>query len=966
MSDVTANPVSMQAFVTGMGTAKGTLADAQTTEAAIVRAFLNEGSTGITGGYEIVGAAMDALIGEYVEVKDWVKIVRDAAIAADVGANGNNTVSAAALNAALSDIAAERGINLDELAASNIVTPPVTSITPTPQDSGFVNDPVCTATGHLLVDATDFVMPARLDVLTFRRLYASQDMVDGAFGPGWWSWADARGGINAAGEFELVGPDARHATFAPDGDGGFDTPPHLDLDATCEGDAQHLRWGRRSPYFGQTWVFERGLLREVVGPFVGSTTFQYDGGSRLVRLAHDSGRSVELAWRGRTVTGLRADDGRRVRFRYDRRGHLVAVDNAVSPETYEVDAQGRILAITDADGVRMVAMTYDPDGRVVAQISQTGLTTRFGYAAGYRTTLSDASHSPISVYTHDEQGRVEMYATAGGLRFSRRFDEFGRVVEQHEPDGTSVTMAEHTEGELRVEQFTSSSGQVERFEFDALDRLVRHTAEQGATTAASTRFDYHGETLYPSRLAVDGELGLAVELVWENGLPSRIADSDGVVDEFEVAADGTVAAYRNALGDVTRFEYSPSGALSARHLPDGRVVGYERDDAGRLLAMVNPAGERGELLYTRAGRLLSTRDYDGAVIALEYDGAGLPHRVVAPDGAATDFVFDDTQRVVGVQFANGDTIGFERDEFGRETTVDVNDSRWTIDRDRAGRVVKLTDADGVAAEADHDPLGQWTSITDSTGQRWQLERGLIDRVRQLRTPTGVHEATYTAEGLLASTSSSDGAEQDIRYTNAGRIASIAEGGQWIEYRYDDAGRMSGVNSGTGWWQFEHDANGRIVRRVSPAGREQRYGYDARGNPASITVGGDTWSFDHDARGRLRTLTDPTGRASTFTYDTRGRMVASSDPGGVSLRYAYDGRGRVAELLDAAGGAVSYTYNAFHQLTSITDQLGRSVNAEYDRSGRHRRTSYVDPLSGPADRAAARRARRRPAGRRPRC
>ena len=37
VTEVTANPVAMQEFVTGMGTAKGTLAEAQTTEAATVR-----------------------------------------------------------------------------------------------------------------------------------------------------------------------------------------------------------------------------------------------------------------------------------------------------------------------------------------------------------------------------------------------------------------------------------------------------------------------------------------------------------------------------------------------------------------------------------------------------------------------------------------------------------------------------------------------------------------------------------------------------------------------------------------------------------------------------------------------------------------------------------------------------------------------------------------------------------------
>ena len=93
-------------------------------------------------------------------------MVRDAAIEADVGAHGDHTISADALNVALNRIAGEQGIDLQALAASNIVTPPVTGITPVPQDSGFVNDPVCTATGHLLVDATDFAMPARLAVLS--------------------------------------------------------------------------------------------------------------------------------------------------------------------------------------------------------------------------------------------------------------------------------------------------------------------------------------------------------------------------------------------------------------------------------------------------------------------------------------------------------------------------------------------------------------------------------------------------------------------------------------------------------------------------------------------------------------------------------------------------------------------------------------------------------------------------------
>ena len=140
----------------------------------------------------------------------------------------------------------------------------------------------------------------------------------------------------------------------------------------------------------------------------------------------------------------------------------------------------------------------------------------------------------------------------------------------------------------RVEQFTSSTGQVERFTFDELDRLVHHTVGAGGDDRRGHALRLPRRHALPQPARVDGELGLAVDLAWEHGMPSRIVDSDGVADEFAIGPDGTVGAYRNALGDVTSFEYSPAGAIAARYLPDGRIVGYERDDAGRLLAMVNP------------------------------------------------------------------------------------------------------------------------------------------------------------------------------------------------------------------------------------------------------------------------------------------------------------------------------------------------------------------------------------------
>ncbi len=176
------------------------------------------------------------------------------------------------------------------------------------------------------------------------------------------------------------------------------------------------------------------------------------------------------------VVALESSDGRIARFSYDRNGRLVGVDNAISPETYEVDDDGHILSITDADGVRTVAMSYDDAGRVVEQVTAAGFMTRFGYDQPRRTTLADRDHNPLSVYTHDEHGRVEMYATGGGFRFTRRFDTLGRVVSQSDPDGTGFVRTESFPGVDRIEEINWSTGAIDRYTYDHLDRLVSQSS----------------------------------------------------------------------------------------------------------------------------------------------------------------------------------------------------------------------------------------------------------------------------------------------------------------------------------------------------------------------------------------------------------------------------------------------------------------------------------------------------------
>ena len=365
-------------------------------------------------------------------------------------------------------------------------------------------------------------------------------------------------------------------------------------------------------------------------------------------------------------------------------------------------------------------------------------------------------------------------------------------------------------------------------------------------------------------------------------------------------------------------------------------------------AVVNAAGQRGEIRYSPAGRILSCIDPDGATTSVEYDSAGLPSRLVAADGVTTDLLVDDKQRIVGARFANGDAIGLELDEFGRQVAVDINDDRWVTARDPAGRIISRTDPTGHEVAQEYGDLGGWMEITDAAGQCWRMERDLLHRVRTLTTPAGQqYTAAFNPEGLLASQTTPDGREESYTYTPAGRLAEVTDGSSTVRYRYDDAGRVVGLDSGTGWWTFDLDINGRITRRVSPAGREQRYEYNVLGHLVALHVGDETWRFDYDTAGRLTRSIDPTGCESRFAYDLAGRMVESADSLGAAIRYGYDVRGRIASMIDAHGGAVQYEHNA-----SRSAGVGhRPTRAPDRRALRRCRPPSLDVVPRPAERYA---------------
>ncbi|MDQ6784195.1 MAG: DUF6531 domain-containing protein, partial [Actinomycetota bacterium] len=405
-----------------------------------------------------------------------------------------------------------------------------------PLDSGFSDDPVCTATGHFLEIETDLVLPGPLRVLACTRTYSSRFLASTSLGRGWYGWADASLTSSDAG-VDYTGPDGQIATFGADGDA---IAQHPEVEAVIERrpGGLRMRWRWASRFGAMTWDFAPdGRLEAIVDPFGGTTTCSHDDDGRLVAMTHQGGRQVVVVWDGTRVAGLRSSDGRTVTYRYVG-DDLVGVERPGGAQTYAVDDAGHIVEVVDADGVRLIANTYDDEGRVLAQTSPFGRTTRYAYLAPRTVVVGDDEGGPSTLFRHDVAGRLVELRSANGTVSTRSFDTAGNAVQVVDFDGGSTDRAFDINGNCVYER--QADGSKRQWRYDDTGRVVSHTGPMDA----ETHYSYQGGATWPS--AVDEPLGQRTTYESSDGLPTRMTDADGVTVEIERDDDGVVVALTNA------------------------------------------------------------------------------------------------------------------------------------------------------------------------------------------------------------------------------------------------------------------------------------------------------------------------------------------------------------------------------------------------------------------------------------
>ena len=796
--------------------------------------------------------------------------------------------------------------------------------------AGWAGDPVNTASGNLVEAEVDVEAHGLCRLLRLARTYNSRSTRDGAFGPGWASWATVRLRSEPDGA-HWTGPDGQELVVPRGGRGrGFLRMAGLPGWVAFHGDGLSLLaldGGSRLVFGpdGRPRTADAGPGTEV--------RFDHDGDGRLVRLGHAGGKTVTLCWdpAGRRVQEALCSDGRRVTYRYDDEGRLVEVDGGPrGRRRYELDgATGRLVAVIDADGVVEVRNTYDDQGRVVEQTSGHGRRTRFRYLSGRLTVTDDDEGGPVNSYVHDDRGRLVGAVDGHGQELTRVYDRWGQPVRVVERDGLTTHLTWDDRG--RLVRREAPDGTWFGFGHDDQGRVVAVTSSTGATT----RFGYEGAERSPVQV-VDPD-GAVTRCDVQGGRLRRVVDPDGVSHRFGYDADGELTAVTDGLGNLTTIERDGGGRVVALVTPMGRRTEIAYDEAGHPVLRRDPDGSEWHYEWSAAGRLRATVDPLGARRELRHGPHGDIEQVVDELGHATTHRYDALGNLVGVVLPDGAKWELTYDRLCRLTGVsDPAGGTWLREYDAAGRLVGAVDPVGTWRRARFDAVGRVTAVDDGlTSLRLGYDE--LGRASTVRRPDGSEVGvTRDRAGRVVAVTDPAGGVERYRYTPAGRLAAVvAPSGATTRYEHDRAGRLAAVVDPAGCrWLRRHDGDGDLTRVVAPTGEITRFRYDDAGRLATVvaTTGAVT-RYRHDATGRVTAVVDPTGGTTRFTWDARGGLVTAVDPRGGVTRYEHDRRGLLTAVVDPRGGRVLHRYDAAGRLVERRDQLGRSTHWERDPAGR---------------------------------
>ncbi|MFI7151819.1 DNA/RNA non-specific endonuclease [Nonomuraea sp. NPDC050022] len=797
--------------------------------------------------------------------------------------------------------------------------------------------------GNYTTTFTDAQVATAGPPLSVVRSFNSMDpRRDGAFGAGWatrWDMRIVPENVRGREAVLVTYPDGRQVRFAKKSDGTYQPPPGMYATLAKNADGSWRLMDKAST----SYLFDvGGRLLKVADSRGRDQELTYGTDGKLAKVTAPGGRSLTFSWTGAHVTTVSTDpvDGKALSWAYTYNGDALekVCDPAQACTIYQLNASSLYRStVLDSDpmGYWRLGESSGSEAKDLGWMGEGGhyntdyTLAKPGALAGtadtaVQITASNIPNINLPAYLIPRTGTwasVETWFKTTGN---------GSILGA---DGSAVA------DPYPVVQVTSAGKLSAAFNETSTPIVSGAAVKDGLWHHAVLTIGGDVQTLY-----LDGQIA--------GTLNATIPDPEGL-DYLDIGGDGLsgsideVAVYDRPLSSVEVARHY-AARVAAPHelakitLPSGRVwaaniyessterIKTHTDQHGGTWQLaeptIDPAAGTSTVVVTdpknekltavhdvwRGYRLISKTDQLGKTTRYDYDTGGFLSDMVDPNYNATTWYNDDRGNTLSVTTCHTDSSC--QDTYA-EFYVNKNDQfdarNDHLLKARDARSSSATD-NTYATSYEYNQYGEQTKETTPATTDFPSGRSTVIAYTDGSEPAvggGV-----TPAGLVKSWTDARGSSGTNRYTAAGDLAQQTQPeGLVVNSAFDVLGRMKSRTE---------------VSAAQPGGVTTTYTYDDLGRLATET-----------GAGVKNEVTDVTHTAQTvYAYDPDGNVLSQTDKdltGGDPDRttsYTYDGHGREETVTDPEGGVTRTTWDEIGARTSVTDELGSIFGYTYTKRG----------------------------------
>jgi RHS repeat-associated protein len=639
---------------------------------------------------------------------------------------------------------------------------------------------------------------------------------------------------------------------------------------------------------------------------------------------------------------IAAEDGSEVYVFNSTGRHLRTLEALTSAVRFQFtyDSANRLATITDSDG-NVTTIERDGSGNPSAIVAPFGQRTTLAVDAnGYLSHVTNPAGEAVQL-TYNSGNAEGLLATLTDPRGNVHryfYDALGRLIRDENPAGGVTTLArtDITDGHYAV-TLTTALGLVTTYEVEELStgdtRRVR-IDPSGARTESLIRTDGSRLITYP-----DGTVANLVE-----GPDPRFGMQAPILKTLTVNRPGGTTTTRTATRTATLLVPNNLLSLTAQTETvtiNGKTYTSTYSAATKKVTTTTPSGRQSVTTIDAEGRLVQAAVAGIAPVQLAYDGRGRLASLTQDDRTYT-LTYDSQGYLSLLTDPLTHSVGFTRDTAGRPTLQTRPD----------GEQIGLT----------YDANGNLASLTPPGRPSHEFSYTPIDLL-QIYTPPDLGftpkdtQYVYNPDRQLIQLLQPN-VSASLSYDVAGRVQSLVYPQDTVSYGYDSASRLqtivtsSGINltygydgnlptdttwSGpvTGTVHRTYDNNFRTTTRTINGANALSFAYDADG----LLVQAGALTLQRNAQNGLLTGTTLGVVNDTLSYNSFGELVnytanVSATPA-LSTQFTRDKLGRITQKVETVGGVV-HTYDYGYDLAGRLEQVKQddlvTASYTYDSNG----------------------------------